>query len=270
MIEHGQSWEDRGEQGWRRVVGSPGAAGDPRRRPPCAALLGAGFVVVARGRRGRARRPRPRTAPCAASRRSSTRTSPPQCSADAGRRPARHRDRRRARRRRLRHARRAPAGPAGVWPSCAGTPPTGHFASGSMGPKVEAACRFVEAGGRGPSSPRSTASPDAVAGAAGTVVEAPEPRTRRRAGARTHRGPQGPDQERQRRLRARRADRRRASSRPTASSPSSARPKATAGSTTTPGSSPTGRSGRCWSRRAPGRRSRSSRSPSCGPAAPTA
>lgn len=48
MIEHGQSWEDRGERGWRRVVASP----EPREildAPAIAALLKAGFVVVGAG-----------------------------------------------------------------------------------------------------------------------------------------------------------------------------------------------------------------------------
>ena len=46
----------------------------------------------------------------------------------------------------------------------------GHFASGSMGPKVEAACRFVEAGGRYAVITSLDSIVDAVAGEAGTVV----------------------------------------------------------------------------------------------------
>ncbi len=46
----------------------------------------------------------------------------------------------------------------------------GQFPSGSMGPKVEAACRFAEAGGRAIiTSLRNIA--DALAGKAGTVVD---------------------------------------------------------------------------------------------------
>ena len=48
MIEHGQVWEDRGEKGWRRVVASP----EPLEildAPAVAALLSAGYVVVAAG-----------------------------------------------------------------------------------------------------------------------------------------------------------------------------------------------------------------------------
>ena len=47
----------------------------------------------------------------------------------------------------------------------------GHFASGSMGPKVEAACRFVEAGGRRTVITSLDRITGAVAGTAGTVVE---------------------------------------------------------------------------------------------------
>ncbi len=46
----------------------------------------------------------------------------------------------------------------------------GHFASGSMGPKVEAACRFVEQGGSHAAITELSRIRDAVAGRAGTVV----------------------------------------------------------------------------------------------------
>jgi carbamate kinase len=48
MIDHGQDWQDRGEQGWRRVVASP----EPLRcvdAPAVLALLDAGFAVVCFG-----------------------------------------------------------------------------------------------------------------------------------------------------------------------------------------------------------------------------
>jgi len=48
MIEHGQLWEDRGERGWRRVVASP----QPREcldQEAALALLEAGFVVACAG-----------------------------------------------------------------------------------------------------------------------------------------------------------------------------------------------------------------------------
>jgi carbamate kinase len=46
----------------------------------------------------------------------------------------------------------------------------GHFAGGSMGPKVDAACRFVEQGGRYAVITSLDNIIDAVAGDAGTVV----------------------------------------------------------------------------------------------------
>ncbi|MGY1707278.1 carbamate kinase [Geodermatophilus sp. SYSU D00697] len=48
FIAHGQIWEDRGERGWRRVVASP----EPRSVvdvPAISALAGAGFVVACAG-----------------------------------------------------------------------------------------------------------------------------------------------------------------------------------------------------------------------------
>jgi carbamate kinase len=46
----------------------------------------------------------------------------------------------------------------------------GHFASGSMGPKVDAACRFVEQGGTRAVITRLDHIEEAVTGTAGTVV----------------------------------------------------------------------------------------------------
>ncbi|MGI8667837.1 MAG: carbamate kinase [Jatrophihabitans sp.] len=48
MIAHGQHWQDRGEQGWRRVVASPEPA-ECLDSPAALALLTAGFVVVCSG-----------------------------------------------------------------------------------------------------------------------------------------------------------------------------------------------------------------------------
>jgi carbamate kinase len=48
MVRHGQVWQDRGTRGWRRVVASP----EPRAcvdAPAAAALLGAGYVVTCAG-----------------------------------------------------------------------------------------------------------------------------------------------------------------------------------------------------------------------------
>ena len=48
LVEHGQVWEDRGPRGWRRVVASP----EPLEildAPAVSALAAAGFIVVANG-----------------------------------------------------------------------------------------------------------------------------------------------------------------------------------------------------------------------------
>src|SRR5919112_461686 len=48
LMGHGETWEDRGEKGWRRVVASP----EPQEildAPAVLALIEAGFVVVANG-----------------------------------------------------------------------------------------------------------------------------------------------------------------------------------------------------------------------------
>ncbi len=48
LVEHGEVWQDRGEKGWRRVVASP----EPLEvvdAPAVLALMDAGFVVVANG-----------------------------------------------------------------------------------------------------------------------------------------------------------------------------------------------------------------------------
>ena len=48
MIEHGETWEDRGERGWRRVVASPEPL-EVLDAPAVVALVDAGFVVIANG-----------------------------------------------------------------------------------------------------------------------------------------------------------------------------------------------------------------------------
>src|SRR5689334_20389987 len=48
LVEHGETWEDRGERGWRRVVASP----EPLQildAPAVQTLVEAGYVVVANG-----------------------------------------------------------------------------------------------------------------------------------------------------------------------------------------------------------------------------
>lgn len=48
LIEHGETWEDRGDKGWRRVVASPEPL-EVLETPALLTLLGAGYVVVAAG-----------------------------------------------------------------------------------------------------------------------------------------------------------------------------------------------------------------------------
>lgn len=48
LVEHGQTWQDRGEKGWRRVVASPEPL-EVLEVPAITTLLGAGYVVVAAG-----------------------------------------------------------------------------------------------------------------------------------------------------------------------------------------------------------------------------
>ncbi len=145
LIDDGETWEERGEKGWRRLVASP----EPRQildAGAARALVDAGYVVVAAGGGG-----------------------VPVVREQAGLRGIEavvDKD--------LSAALLAQAVDADVLvvatdvpnailrygkPDAAplrrvtvtelrGHAAEGHFASGSMGPKVEAACRFVEQGGR--------------------------------------------------------------------------------------------------------------------------
>jgi len=146
LVEHGETWEDRGERGWRRVVASP----EPLRiidAPAVQALVDAGFIVVANGGGG---------IPVVQDPDGTLRGVEAVIDKDLG------------------AALLAEAVAADVLvigtdvPQAVlryGTPDeepigmvtvselrrhaaAGHFASGSMGPKVEAVCRFVERGGR--------------------------------------------------------------------------------------------------------------------------
>ena len=172
MIEHGQSWEDRGAAGWRRVVASP----EPREildAEPIRALLAAGFVVVGAGGGG---------VPVVRHRDGGLRGVEAVIDKD------------------LAAAVLAGALEADVLVIATdvehvalgfGTPDQrslhtvgvrelrryageGQFGSGSMGPKVEAACRFVEAGGSRTVITSLDQIESAVKGASGTVVEPSE------------------------------------------------------------------------------------------------
>ncbi len=167
LIRHGETWEDRGEKGWRRVVGSP----EPLEvidGPAVRTLVEAGYVVVAGGGGGV---PTVREdgvlrgveavidKDLAAALLGLTvdadvlvvATDVPHAVLRFGTPDA------------------EPLGRVTVdrmREHLAG----GHFASGSMGPKVEAACRFVEQGGTHAAITELSQILDAVAGRSGTVV----------------------------------------------------------------------------------------------------
>jgi carbamate kinase len=145
LVEHGETWEDRGAKGWRRVVASP----EPLEvvdAPAVHALVEAGFVVIANGGGGIPVVRRDdgvlagveavidKDLGAALLARSITvdvlviATDVPQAVLRFGTPEA------------------TPVGRVTVaeMRALAGD---GHFASGSMGPKVDAVCRFVEDGG---------------------------------------------------------------------------------------------------------------------------
>jgi carbamate kinase len=167
LIEHGESWEDRGEKGWRRLVASPEPV-EILDAPAVLALIEAGFVVVANGGGGipvvhedgrlhgveavidkdlgaalLARVVEADTLVVA--------TDVPNAVIAYGTPDA------------------EPIGEvtvARLREHAAG----GHFASGSMGPKVDAVCRFVEATGRRAVIASLDHILEAVHGESGTVV----------------------------------------------------------------------------------------------------
>jgi carbamate kinase len=172
LVEHGETWEDRGAKGWRRVVASP----EPLEiidAPAVSALIAAGFVVVANGGGG---------IPVVRTEDGSLGGVEAVIDKDLG------------------AALLARTVEADVLviatdvPNAVlrfGTPEAeslghvtvsqmrayaaeGHFASGSMGPKVDAVCRFVENGGSRAVITNLATIVDAVMGSAdagpGTVV----------------------------------------------------------------------------------------------------
>ena len=168
LVEPGETWEDRGEKGWRRVVASPEPL-EVLDAPAVQALVDAGFVVIANGGGG---------IPVVRETDGSLHGVEAVIDKDLG------------------AALLARALGADVLviatdvPQAVlrfGTPEAeplgtvtvgqlrayaaeGHFASGSMGPKVDAACRFVEQGGTRSVITSLDQITDAVAGRAGTVV----------------------------------------------------------------------------------------------------
>jgi carbamate kinase len=174
LVEHGEVWEDRGEKGWRRVVASPEPL-DILDAPAVLALLDAGFVVVANGGGGI---PVVRRDDGSLSGVEAVidkdlgaallgvlvgadvlvvATDVPQAVLDFGRPDA------------------EPIGRVGLARMQAYAD-DGHFASGSMGPKVDAVCRFVQ----GTDRPAVITSLDHIVdavtrlGEVGTVVVADE------------------------------------------------------------------------------------------------
>lgn len=171
LVEHGETWEDRGERGWRRVVASP----EPLEivdLAPIEALVAAGFVTVANGgggipvvvdAEGRLRGVEAvidkdlGAAVLARDLRADVlviATDVPNAVVGWGTPDA------------------APVGAVSV-AELRSLAAEGHFASGSMGPKVDAACRFVEQGGERAIITSLQHITDALDGAAGTVVHRP-------------------------------------------------------------------------------------------------
>jgi carbamate kinase len=169
LIDHGQLWEDRGEKGWRRMVASPEPV-EVLETGTLMTLLDAGYVVVAAGGGG----------------------IPVVRDADGGVRGVEaviDKD--------LTAAVLARSVEADVLVIATdvdhaivgyGTPAAeavhtvtleqmrdiaaaGHFASGSMGPKVEAAMRFVESGGRRSVITALEHIEKAITGNYGTVID---------------------------------------------------------------------------------------------------
>jgi len=171
LIDHGERWEDRGERGWRRVVASPEPL-EVLETPAVRTLLAAGYVVVAAGGGGipvvRGGDGRVRGVEAVIDKDLTAALLARALDADV-----------------LVIATDVDHAVAG-W----GTPEAhpiesvtldeltayadaGHFASGSMGPKVEAALRFVRAGGRRSVITDLSRIAAAVDGGVGTVVENP-------------------------------------------------------------------------------------------------
>jgi len=176
LIDHGERWEDRGEKGWRRVVASP----EPREvleAHTLLTLLAAGFIVVAAGGGGipvvRGAGGRVHGVEAVIDKDLTAALLASSIGADV-----------------LVIATDVPHAVIGY-----GTPAAreigrvtveqmqayaaeGHFASGSMGPKVEAAVRFVRSGGRRSVITALELIGEAVDGATGTVIESATAPTR--------------------------------------------------------------------------------------------
>jgi carbamate kinase len=167
MIDHGQTWQDRGEQGWRRIVASPEPI-ECLEVDAAHVLLGAGYVVVCAGGGGvpvvRAGTGALVSVEAVIDKDLTAAVLAAQLGVDV-----------------LVIATDVDAAVVG-WgtPEAAAIGATsatelralaaeGHFAGGSMGPKVDAACRFAEAGGRAVITSLEQIA-EALDGTAGTIV----------------------------------------------------------------------------------------------------
>ncbi len=174
LVAHGQTWQDRGPRGWRRVVASPEPV-EVLDADAARALVDAGFVVVASGGGG---------VPCVR-RRAADGTE-----VVVGVEAVVDKDLAAAVLARTVGAdvlviatdvahvatgfgsdHQRELGTVDV-ARLRGLAAAGEFTSGSMGPKVEAACRFVESGGRFAAICTLDAIAEAAHGRAGTVVRA--------------------------------------------------------------------------------------------------
>jgi carbamate kinase len=148
MIDHGEVWEHRGEKGWRRVVASP----EPREildAPAVLALIEAGFVVVAAGGGG---------IPSAALLARTVGADALVVATDVPNAMLHYGT-----------SEEEPIGRVTV-SALRAYAAEGHFAGGSMGPKVEAALRFVDATGKTAVITDLDSIIEGLAGTAGTVV----------------------------------------------------------------------------------------------------
>jgi carbamate kinase len=167
LVEHGETWEDRGDKGWRRVVASPEPL-DIVDAPAILALVRAGFVVIAGGGGGipvvldderlvgvEAVIDKDLSAALLARTLEADvliiATDVPRAVLHFG------------------TPRAEPIGQVTV-ARMRELAAEGHFASGSMAPKVEAACRFVERGGARAVITSLDNITEAMDGGAGTVV----------------------------------------------------------------------------------------------------
>jgi carbamate kinase len=169
LVQHGQTWESRGQRGWRRVVASP----EPLEildAPAIKALVDAGFIVVGAGGGGiptvRDADGRLRGVEAVIDKDLAAAVLARDLGVDT-----------------LLIATDVDNAMVGF-----GTPEAhalgrvsvaelreyaeaGEFTSGSMGPKVEAVLRFVESGGRRAAITSLDRIAEAVAGTSGTIVE---------------------------------------------------------------------------------------------------